>query len=97
MKAKLLLPLILVAIFLLGACTPQSCPTYSRANFIAPIEEQPATRTRDTAWVDSKRYLLYEQQDTAQTKPQRRYPFIERAAMVGAAYLLFSAVKSQTE
>lgn len=93
MKTKLLLPLILVAIFLLGACTPQSCPTYSRANFIAPIEEQRPLTKWDTMPATYADVIAYMNADTI----PKRFSLVEKAGAVVGIYLIISAINSQRE
>lgn len=87
MKTKLLLPLIIAALFLLGACTPQSCPTYSRANFIAPIEEHRPLTKWDTVPATYADVIEYMNSDTI---PQR-FSMVEKASAAVAIYLLISA------
>lgn len=94
-RIKALPVLLFIVGLILVSCASRKpyCPTYA---FVAPIEEQPRVRVIDTAWVDSKRYYLYEKQDTTHV-PQRRYPFLEKVAVVGALYLVVVMVKAQTE
>ena len=82
MKTKLFLPLIIIAMLLLGACTHQSCPTYSDANYIpSKWDTVPAT------YADVEAYMR------ADTTPHRFTVFEKTGALLGLI-LIGSAIKN---
>lgn len=48
-----------VLMFMLGACSQQSCPTYASTDFIAPIEQQSDTTVHKPTVIEKTGMVLF--------------------------------------
>lgn len=48
-----------VLMFMLGACTQQTCPTYANTDFVAPIEQQPDTTVHKPTVIEKTGMVLF--------------------------------------